>query len=318
MFTYSRRDFLKTGSPRPAPGCRRPRLPVDHQRTSKEPIKIGILHSLSGTMPSRSVAPHVVLMAVDEINAKGGVMGRPIQPVVVDPASNWTCSRRRPSSSCSRTRSPSSSVLDVGQRKSCCRSSRTTTGCFLSRAVRRRGVQQERLLHGRHAEPAADPGRRISDVKEGGAYKKFYLLGTDYVSRAPPTRSSAHSCSPGRAGREHRGGVHAVQSSGLPDDRRQDKRFSSGGGACVLSTINGDSNVPFYKEFSNQGLRSETRDHGVQRGRGRAARHGHLGAGRHLAAWNYFQSIENANNKKFVNAFKEYAQKKGLPAVPSA
>ncbi|MDO8277283.1 MAG: transporter substrate-binding protein, partial [Burkholderiaceae bacterium] len=57
---------------------------------SKEPIKVGILHSLSGTMAiSETVLKDTVLMAIDEINAKGGVMGRKLEPVVVDPASNW-------------------------------------------------------------------------------------------------------------------------------------------------------------------------------------------------------------------------------------
>src|SRR5215813_3284881 len=56
----------------------------------KEPIKIGVLHSLSGTMAISEVSLRdVVLMAVEEINAKGGVMGKKIEPVVVDPASNW-------------------------------------------------------------------------------------------------------------------------------------------------------------------------------------------------------------------------------------
>src|SRR5919109_899863 len=56
----------------------------------KEPIKIGVLHSLSGTMAISEVSLRdVVQMAVEEINGKGGVMGRKIQPIVVDPASNW-------------------------------------------------------------------------------------------------------------------------------------------------------------------------------------------------------------------------------------
>ena len=91
MSTYSRRDFLKTGLVAAGAG-----VAVAHGFPSivgaqgKEPIKIGVLHSLSGTMAISEVSLRdVVLMAVEEINAKGGVMGRPIQPVVVDPASNW-------------------------------------------------------------------------------------------------------------------------------------------------------------------------------------------------------------------------------------
>ena len=92
------------------------------------------------------------------------------------------------------------------------------------------------------------------------------------------------------------------------------KRFASGGQAAVLSTINGDSNVPFYKEFANQGLRSENAPimafsvaEDELRGMDTSALVGHL------AAWNYYQSVDTPQNKKFVSAFKEYAQKNNLP-----
>src|SRR5574341_836003 len=88
------------------------------------------------------------------------------------------------------------------------------------------------------------------------------------------------------------------------------KKFSAGGGACVISTINGDSNVPFYKEFANQGLRAEDAPimafsvaEDELRGMDTSALVGHL------AAWNYFQSVETASNKKFVQTFKAYAKK---------
>ena len=91
MSAYSRRDFLKTGLVAAGAG-----VAVAHGFPSivgaqgKEPVKIGVLHSLSGTMAISEVSLRdVVLMAVEEINAKGGVVGRQIQPVVVDPASNW-------------------------------------------------------------------------------------------------------------------------------------------------------------------------------------------------------------------------------------
>ena len=92
------------------------------------------------------------------------------------------------------------------------------------------------------------------------------------------------------------------------------KRFASGGNAAVLSTINGDSNVPFYKEFANQGLRSENAPimafsvaEDELRGMDTSALVGHL------AAWNYYQSVDTPQNKKFVSAFKEYAKKANLP-----
>jgi urea transport system substrate-binding protein len=96
------------------------------------------------------------------------------------------------------------------------------------------------------------------------------------------------------------------------------KSFASGGDAAVLSTINGDSNVPFYKEFANQGLRSEdvpimafSVAEDELRGMDSKSLVGHL------AAWNYYQSIDTPQNKKFVKNFKTYCKKMGLPGGAS-
>src|SRR6478736_5808665 len=211
MAEFSRRDFIKVGllaSTAVGAGLSFPNV-----LRAQETVKIGVLHSLSGTMAISEVSLRdVVLMAVEEINAKGGVMGKKISPVVVDPASNWD---------------------------------------LFAEGVTAANIEEE--------------------------YKPFNHQ--DYQTIVGKI-----------------------------------KRFSSGGGACVLSTINGDSNVPFYKEFANQGLRSENAPimaysvaEDELRGMDTSALVGHL------AAWNYFQSVENAANKKFVNAFKEYAQKNNLP-----
>jgi urea transport system substrate-binding protein len=153
--------------------------------------------------------------------------------------------------------------------------------------------------------------------KEGGGYKKFYLLGTDYVF--PRTANKILRA--------------FLVAKGVPADsiaeeytpfNHQDyqtivgkiKRFASGGNAAVLSTINGDSNVPFYKEFANQGLRAENAPimafsvaEDELRGMDTSSLVGHL------AAWNYYQSVEAPQNAKFVNAFKAYAKKNNLPGA---
>jgi urea transport system substrate-binding protein len=92
------------------------------------------------------------------------------------------------------------------------------------------------------------------------------------------------------------------------------KKFSAGGGACVISTINGDSNVPFYKEFANQGLRAEDAPimafsvaEDELRGMDTSALVGHL------AAWNYYQSVDTPQNKQFVANFKAYCKRNNLP-----
>jgi urea transport system substrate-binding protein len=159
------------------------------------------------------------------------------------------------------------------------------------------------------------PGAEYLMSKEGGGYKKFYLLGTDYVF--PRTANKILRA--------------FLLAKGVPADsiaeeytpfNHQDyqtivgkiKRFSSGGSAAVLSTINGDSNVPFYKEFANQGMRAENAPimafsvaEDELRGMDTSSLVGHL------AAWNYYQSVEAPQNSKFVNAFKAYAKKTNLP-----
>ena len=96
------------------------------------------------------------------------------------------------------------------------------------------------------------------------------------------------------------------------------KRFAANGDAAVLSTINGDSNVPFYKEFANQGLTSAMcpiMAFSVAEDELRSMDTEFLVG--HLAAWNYFQSISSADNRAFVKKFKDYCAANGLPVVPS-
>jgi urea transport system substrate-binding protein len=150
---------------------------------------------------------------------------------------------------------------------------------------------------------------------EGGNYKRFYLLGTDYVF--PRTANKILKA--------------YLLSKGIPKENiieeytpfhHQDyqtivskiKKFAIGGKACVLSTINGDSNIPFYKEFANQGLTAATcpiMAFSVAEDELRAMDTEFLVG--HLAAWNYFESIDIPENKKFVANFKAYCEKKHLP-----
>jgi urea transport system substrate-binding protein len=151
--------------------------------------------------------------------------------------------------------------------------------------------------------------------KEGGGYKKFYLLGTDYVY--PRTTNKIL-----RAMLLAKKVPEANIMEEYTPFHHQDyqtivgkiKKFAAGGGATVISTINGDSNVPFYKEFANQGLRAEDAPimafsvaEDELRGMDTSALVGHL------AAWNYYQSVDTPQNKKFVADFKAYCKKNNLP-----
>jgi len=315
----TRRDFLKGTAALGAGAAAGFGFPAMlRAQGSKEPIKIGVLHSLSGTMAISEVSLRdIVLMAVEEINAKGGVLGRPLQPVVVDPASNWDLFAEKAKQLLLQdkvavvfgcwTSVSRKSVLPVLE----------NNNGLLFYPVQYEGEECSRNVFYTGATPNQQlvPAADYLMSKEGGGYKKFYLLGTDYVF--PRTANKILRA--------------FLLAKGVPADsiaeeytpfNHQDyqtivgkiKRFAGGGNAAVLSTINGDSNVPFYKEFANQGLRSENAPimafsvaEDELRGMETAALVGHL------AAWNYYQSIDAPQNRRFVANFKAYCKKHNLP-----
>lgn len=285
-------------------------------------VKIGVLHSLSGTMAiSETSLRDVVLMAVDEINKSGGVLGKQIEPVIVDPASNWDLFAEKAKQLITQdkvsvtfgcwTSVSRKSVLPVFE----------SNNALLFYPVQYEGEEQSLNVFYTGASPNEQlvPAAEYMMSEEGGGYKKFYLLGTDYVF--PRTANKVLKA--------------FLKSKGVPDSNiieeytpfhHQDyqtivgkiKRFAAGGGACVLSTINGDSNVPFYKEFANQGLTAADcpiMAFSVAEDELRAMDVPPLVG--HLACWNYFQSIDTPENKKFVDAFKVFCKKNNLPGGDS-
>ncbi|MFI3305323.1 MAG: urea ABC transporter substrate-binding protein [Rikenellaceae bacterium] len=289
---------------------------------SSDTVEIGILHSLSGTMAISEVSLRdVLMMGIEEINAAGGVLGKKIEPKIVDPASNWDLFAEK-----------SKELLGKDKVKA-------VFGCWTS--VSRKAVlpvfeEYGGLLfypvqyEGQECSPniiysggtpnqQLIPGADYLMSEEGGAYTKFYLLGTDYVF--PRTANNILK--------------NYLLSKGIPESdiieeytpfQHQDyqtvvskiKRFAASGDACVLSTINGDSNVPFYKEFANQGLTADKCPiiaFSVAEDELRAMDTEYLAG--HLAAWNYFQSEETPENKKFVADFKAYCAKNNLPGGSS-
>jgi urea transport system substrate-binding protein len=284
----------------------------------KEAIKIGVLHSLSGTMAISEVSLRdVVLMAVEEINAKGGMLGRQIKPVVVDPASNWDLFAEKAKQVLLQdkvaavfgcwTSVSRKSVLPVFEKNN----------GLLFYPVQYEGEECSHNVFytGAAVNQQAVPAVDYLMSKEGGSYKKFYLLGTDYVY--PRTTNKilramllAKKVSAGNIVEEYTPFHHQDYQTIVG----KIKKFAAGGGAAVISTINGDSNVPFYKEFANQGLRAEDAPimafsvaEDELRGMDTTALVGHL------AAWNYFQSVDTPQNKKFVANFKAYCKKNNLP-----
>jgi urea transport system substrate-binding protein len=280
-------------------------------------VKVGILHSLSGTMAiSETVLKDVALMAIEEINAKGGVMGYKIEPVVVDPASNWPLFAEKARQLITQDKvAVTFGCWTSVSRKSVLPVFEELNG-LLFYPVQYEGEEISKNVFYTGAAPnqQAIPAVEYLMSKDGGGAKRFVLLGTDYVY--PRTTNKILRA--------------FLKSKGIPDKDIDEvytpfghadyqtivaniKKFSQGGKTAVISTINGDSNVPFYKELGNQGLKATdvpvvAFSVGEEELRGVDTKP-LVG---HLAAWNYFMSIKNAENSEFTKKWGSFAKAKNI------
>ncbi|RVU44663.1 urea ABC transporter substrate-binding protein [Rubrivivax rivuli] len=286
---------------------------------AQETIKVGVLHSLSGTMAiSETVLKDTILMEIEAINAKGGLLGKKLEPVVVDPASNWPLFAEKTRQLISKdkvavifgcwTSVSRKSVLPVVEE----------LNGLLFYPVQYEGEELSKNVFYTGAAPnqQAIPAVEYLMSKDGGSAKRFVLLGTDYVY--PRTTNKILRA--------------FLKSKGIPDSDIMEeytpfghsdyqsiiakiKKFSAEGKkTAVVSTINGDSNVPFYKELGNQGLKATdvpvvAFSVGEEELRGVDTKP-LVG---HLAAWNYFMSIKNPTNDEFIKQWSAYAKAKNIP-----
>jgi urea transport system substrate-binding protein len=287
-------------------------------KATSDPIKVGILHSLSGTLAiCETSLKDVALMTIEEINGRGGILGRKIEPVVVDPASNWPLFAEK-----SRELLQKEKVAAVFgcwtsvSRKSVLPVFEELNG-LLFYPVQYEGEESSYYVFYTGAAPnqQAIPAVEYLMGEKGGAAKRFILLGTDYVY--PRTTNKILR--------------YFLHSKGITDDDileqytpfghadyqtvvAEVKKFAKGKRTAVISTINGDSNVPFYKELANQGLKAEdipvvAFSVGEEELRGIDTKP-LVG---HLAAWNYFMSIGTPENKAFIEKWRAYVKKENLP-----
>ncbi|HQD65857.1 MAG TPA: urea ABC transporter substrate-binding protein [Casimicrobium huifangae] len=285
---------------------------------SKDPIKVGVLHSLSGTMAiSETVLKDVALMAIEEINAKGGVMGRKLEPVVVDPASNWPLFAEKARQLISQdkvavtfgcwTSVSRKSVLPVYEE----------LNSLLFYPVQYEGEELSKNVFYTGAAPnqQAIPAVEYLMSKDGGSAKRWVLLGTDYVY--PRTTNKILRAFLKSKGVSEADIMEEYTPFGHSDYQTiiaKIKKFASEGKkTAVVSTINGDSNVPFYKELGNQGLKATdvpvvAFSVGEEELRGVDTKP-LVG---HLAAWNYFMSLKNPANDDFTKKWAAYAKAKGI------
>jgi urea transport system substrate-binding protein len=310
----TRRTFLKTAAATAAVSATG--LPSAFAQSG--PIKVGVLHSLSGTMAiSETALKDTVLMTIDEINAKGGVLGRKLEAVVVDPASNWPLFAEK-----ARQLLAQDKVAAVFgcwtsvSRKSVLPVFKELNG-LLFYPVQYEGEELEKNVFYTGAAPnqQAIPATEYLMSKEGGAAKRFVLLGTDYVyPRTTNKILRAFLKSKGVKDSDIDEKYTPFGHSDYQTIVADIKKFAAGGKTCVISTINGDSNVPFYKELGNQGLKAKdvpvvAFSVGEEELRGVDTKP-LVG---HLAAWNYFMSVKNAENEAFIKKFRDYAKAKNLP-----
>ncbi|HFI1945943.1 TPA: urea ABC transporter substrate-binding protein [Yersinia enterocolitica] len=286
-------------------------------------IKVGILHSLSGTMAiSETPLKDMALMSIDDINAHGGVLGKQLEPVIVDPASNWPLFAEKARQLLTQdkvavvfgawTSVSRKSVLPVFEE----------LNGLLFYPVQYEGEEMSPNVFYTGAAPnqQAIPAVEYLLSEDGGAAKRFILLGTDYVY--PRTTNKILRAFLHSKGIQDKDIEEVYTPFGYSDYQTivsNIKKFSADGKTAVISAINGDSNVPFYKELANQGIKATdvpviAFSVGEEELRGIDTKP-LVG---NLAAWNYFQSVDNPTNKKFVEQWKAYAKAHKLPNADSA
>ncbi|NNH26428.1 urea ABC transporter substrate-binding protein [Acinetobacter terrestris] len=285
---------------------------------SGDTIKVGILHSLSGTMAiSETSLKDTALMAINEINANGGVLGKKLEAVVVDPASDWPLFAERARQLITQdkvavifgawTSVSRKSVLPVVEE----------LNGLMFYPVQYEGQEQSKNIFYTGAAPnqQAIPAVEYLMSEEGGNAKRFVLLGTDYVyPRTTNKILRAFLKSKGIAESDIMEEYTPFGHSNYQTIVGNVKKFAAGKKTAVISTINGDSNVPFYRELGNQGIKASdipvmAFSVGEEELRGIDTKP-LVG---HLAAWNYFMTVKNPVNTQFTDKYKKFAVEYKLP-----
>ena len=275
-------------------------------------IKIGVLHSLSGTMAiSETTLKDTILMMVDNINKKGGLLGKKVEAVVVDPASNWPLFAEKARDLIAKekvaavfgcwTSVSRKSVLPVFEE----------LNGLLFYPVQYEGEESSKNVFYTGAAPnqQAIPAVEYLMGEEGGGAKRWVLEGTDYVyPRTTNKILEAYLKSKGVAAEDIKINYTPFGYSDWQTEVAAIKQFAAAGKkTAVVSTINGDANVPFYKELSNAGIKaSEIPVVAFSVGEEELAGIDTKNLVGHLAAWNYFESVKNPTNDGFIKQWHDF------------
>ena len=281
---------------------------------AQETIKVGILHSLSGTMAiSETTLKDVMLMLIEEQNKKGGLLGKKLEAVVVDPASNWPMFAEKARELISKNKVAATfgcwtsvsrkSVLPVFKE----------LNNILFYPVQYEGEESERNVFYTGAAPnqQAIPSVDYLMSKDGGDVKRWVLAGTDYVyPRTTNKILEAYLLSKGVAKDDIMINYTPFGHSDWQTIVSDIKKFGTAGKkTAVVSTINGDANVPFYKELANAGVKAtDIPVVAFSVGEEELAGIDTKNLVGHLTAWNYFQSVKSPVNDKFIADWKTFTK----------
>ncbi len=292
---------------------------------AEETVKVGVLHSLSGTMAiSETSLRDILMFTADEINAKGGVLGKKIELVIVDGASDWPTFAEKAKQLTEQdkvavtfgcwTSVSRKYVLPVLEKNN----------ALLFYPVQYEGEEESQNVF-YTAEAVNQQATPAVDYYLAEGKKKFYLLGSDYVypqttnlvlleyllSKGVPIENIGGGFKKDDSGKIISAGKYTP--FGHTDYQQivaEIKQFAASGDACVISTLNGDTNVPFFKEYAASGLTAETCpvvSFSISEDEFRGLPADQLVG--QLGCWTYFQSIDTPANKKFVADFQAWLKK---------
>ncbi|WP_136810771.1 urea ABC transporter substrate-binding protein [Desulfosediminicola flagellatus] len=277
---------------------------------ASDTIKVGVLHSLSGTMAiSETTLKDTMLMLIEEQNKKGGVLGKQLEAVVVDPASNWPLFAEKAKELIEKEKVAATfgcwtsvsrkSVLPVFEEEN----------SLLFYPVQYEGEESSRNVFYTGAAPNQQAVPAVDYLMNDIGVKRWVLAGTDYVyPRTTNKILEAYLKAKGVPAEDIMINYTPFGHSDWQSIVADIKKFGSEGKkTAVVSTINGDANVPFYKELGNQGITADTIPVvAFSVGEEELSGIDTKPLVGHLAAWNYFMSVSSETNDEFIESWQKF------------
>ncbi|MFH8378677.1 urea ABC transporter substrate-binding protein [Streptomyces cyaneofuscatus] len=269
--------------------------------TSGATVKVGLLNSLSGTMAISEVTVHnALLLAVKEINAAGGVLGKQLKPVSQDGASDWPTFAEKAQALITDSKVVATFGCWTSASRKAVKPVFERNKSLLFYPVQYEGLEQSPYIFYSGATTNQQIVPALDYLKKQGL-TKLYLVGSDYVF--PRTANKIIKTYAKANGMEVLGEDYAPLGS--TEFATIVNKVRSAGADAVFNTLNGDSNVAFFKEYKSARLTAkklpvlsvsiaeeEVKSIGTQYLEGQ------------LTAWNYYQTTPGAANEKFVAAYQ--------------